>query len=109
MRIHVCIWYLLYFDMGVYVYHPHFTLRCECMYMVVTGIKYHYPNIPPNCMYIRYLCLGQATTWVGLTLGEIGSLYIYVCVCVCVALQSDMKFIHNLFKYINTIYVHILF
>ena len=39
------------------------------MYMVVTGIKYHYPNIRPNCIYIRYLCLGQATTRIGLALG----------------------------------------
>ena len=43
----------------MYVYGPHFTLRCECMYMVVTGIKYHYPNIPPNCMYIRYISVSD--------------------------------------------------
>ena len=37
------------------------------------------PNIPPNCVHIRYLCLGQATTRGGWALGvsEIG-LYIYI-------------------------------
>ena len=76
----ICIWSSLYLDICMYIYGPHFTLRCECMYMVVTGIKYHYLNIPPNCMYIRYLCLGQATTRVDLALGvsEIRYIYIYI-------------------------------
>ena len=32
---YVCIWSSLYLEICMYVYGPHFTLRCECMYMVV--------------------------------------------------------------------------
>ena len=44
------------------------------------GIEYHYLNIPPNCVYIRYLCLEQAPSRVGLALGvsELRCIYIYI-------------------------------